>query len=218
MFQMIELGVRGGVSLISKKYAKADNPYVNPDKDFTDKEQTYLFLTDVCNLYGFAMTQKLPIKDFKCLTEDEINNLKIEEFPENGDRGLILQVDMSYPSSLHKLHNDLPMAPESLEVPQNWLSPLQQKMLNDRKIKYMGKTKKLIPHLYDRKRYVVHYRNLQYYLAHGLKLEKIHKAISFYQRAWLADYINFNTEKRKLAKNNTEIAFFKLLNNACFGK
>ena len=72
--------------------------------------------------------------------------------------------------------------------------------------------------LNDKEKYVFHIRTLQFYLKQGLKLKKIHRAIKFEQKEVLKPYIEFNTEKRKNARNDFEKDVYKLMNNAIFGK
>ncbi|XP_050537093.1 uncharacterized protein LOC126903125 isoform X2 [Daktulosphaira vitifoliae] len=72
--------------------------------------------------------------------------------------------------------------------------------------------------LKPKQRYVVHYVNLKQAIAHGLQVDKVHRVLEFQQSAWLKPYIELNTEMRKKAANAFEIAFFKLMINAVFGK
>ena len=86
------------------------------------------------------------------------------------------------------------------------------------KPKNYTKSKKLICDWSDKKKYLIHYRMLKFYVRHGMIVVKIHEIISFKQSKWLEGYISFNTQKRNKSKNDFEKDFFKLLNNAAFGK
>ena len=77
---------------------------------------------------------------------------------------------------------------------------------------------KLILNLNDKSNYVIHINNLKYYLEKGLVLKRVNRCISFNQKPWLKEWIDFNTDKRTKASNDFEKDFFKLMNNAVFGK
>ena len=79
-------------------------------------------------------------------------------------------------------------------------------------------SKKMICDWTDKKKYLVHYRMLKFYVRHGMIVDKVHEIISFKQSKWLEKYINFNTQKRNKAKNDFEKDFYKLLNNSFYGK
>ena len=72
--------------------------------------------------------------------------------------------------------------------------------------------------LKDKKRYVLHERNLREYLRRGLVLTAVHRVLEFEQSAWMAPWIQKNTDYRRHARNKFEEDFYKLLNNRCFGK
>ena len=213
MFYFIEKGTRGGISTITHRYAHANNKYMkNYDPQ---KESSHIIYLDANNLYGWSMIQKLPTGDFRCVPSPEYINL--DSYDENSSKGLILEVDLEYPKELHSLHNDYPLAPEKITVGEEMLSDYCQRIQKREGIK-VGQMEKLIPNLRDKEKYVLHYRNLQLYLSLGLKLKKIHRALQFSQSNWLAKYIDFNTQKRAKAKHAFEKDFFKLANNAVFGK
>ena len=79
-------------------------------------------------------------------------------------------------------------------------------------------TKKMICDWSDKKIYLVYYRMLNFYIRHGMEVEKIHQIISYKQSKWLEKYINFNTQKRNQGVNDFEKDFYKILKNAFFGK
>ena len=148
--------------------------------------------------------------------DKEIKKIDLGKYKEDGKKGLILEVDLEYPKKIHDLHNDYPVCPEKVKVSNDMLSGYCT-MIAEKYIS-IGLVSKLIPTLRDKKEYVLHYRNLQLYLDLGLKVKKIHRVLKFDQSPWLKQYIHFNTEKRKHAKNSFEKDFFKLMNNSVFGK
>ena len=217
MYLFVEEGLRGGISMITHRHAKANNPYVEGYDP--EKEHNYLMYLDANNLYGWAMSQSLPVNNFGWLTPQEVEELQenLMTLPPDGAEGYVLEVDLKYPPDLHNLHNDYPLAPERLKVQKEWLSPYCQQLIEDLQLHFTP-TEKLVPNLHNKNNYVLHYRNLQQYLSLGMKLEKVHRVLGFNQSPWLKTYIDFNTEKRKQATNDFEKDFFKLMNNSVFGK
>lgn len=215
IYLMIESGIRGGVSMISTKYAKANNEYV---KDYDSSNPLiYLMYYDANNLYGWAMSQYLPLRDFCWLTPQEVENLEIDKVADNSDVGYILEVDLKYCEHLHEDHSEYPLAPEQMKILDNMLSPYSLEL---KKLLGLGgtPTRKLTPNLYDKSKYVIHYRNLKQYMQLGMQLTQVYRVVKFTQAPWLKPYIDFNTEKCKLAKNTFQKDFYKLLNNSVFGK
>ena len=196
MLLMVEKGIRGGICQAIHRYAKANNRYMkNYDKDITSSYLTYL---DANNLYGWAMSQKLPVNGFKWVEKlSRFNEIFIKNYNENSDIGYFLEVDIDYLKELFDLHKDLPFLPERKKV---------------------NKVEKLICSIEDKEKYVMHIKVLKQALNHGLVLKKVHRVIQFNQEDWLKPYIDMNTKLRKEAKNDFEKDFFKLINNSVFGK
>ena len=195
MLLMVEEGIRGGICHSRHRYDKANNKYMKHYNN--NEESSYIQYSDANNLYGWAMSKKLPVNRFKWVDNDKINEEFIKNYNENDKKGYILEVDVKYPKKLHDLHSDLPFLPERMEI---------------------NKCKKLVCNLYDKKKFVVHIKSLKQALNHGLKLKKINRIIEFNQEAWLKPYIDMNTELRKLARNDFEKDLFKLMNNSVFVK
>ena len=215
MHLFIEEGLRGGISVICNRYSKANNKYLPNFR--LDEESKYIIYLDANNLYGWAMSQPLPMDSFAWLTEDEFDGLDISNVSDDSDIGYILEVDLEYPTEFHDLHSDFPLCPEKLKVTDDMLSPYCQQLKEDLGLKEPS-IGKLIPNLHNKTRYILYFKNLKLCLDLGMKLTKIHRVLTFQQSPWLKEYIDFNTEKRKQAANDFEKDFFKLLNNAGFGK
>ena len=165
MLLMVEKGIRGGMCQAIHKYAKANNKYMkNYDKNIESLSIEY---SDENNLYGWAMSQKLPVNDFKWVKQEELSKFNedfIKNYDENGNIGYFLEVDIDYPKELFNLHKDLPFLPERKKV---------------------NKCEKLICSIEDKEKYVVHIRALKQALNHRLILKRVHRVIQFNQKARL---------------------------------
>ena len=148
IYLLMEAGIRGGVSTAVHRYAESD-------------ENSSIVYLAANNLYGWAMSRLLPHGGFKQYTQEQIARCDVESMLNRTDMtvGYIFKVDLEYPTELHDLHADLPLAPERLKVQEEWLSAKQKDVFST--------TSKLIPNLLDKKNYILHEKNLALYLRLG---------------------------------------------------
>ena len=239
MLDMIRRSIRGGVSMISTRYAKANNRYLGTATQqaryaadasaghtaITSADESverygwdatqpasYIMYWDANNLYGGAMSDPLPHGDFTLQTDvtlDDVLSLRL-----NATRGCFAEVDMAIPDELRDALNDYPLAPEQTAFDP---SPRMAQLLECLGLP-QSTTPKLIPNLRAKTRYVLHYRALQQCVRLGYKVTAIHRALWFTQSRFLAGYIDLNTRLRAAATNEFEKRLFKLMNNAVYGK
>ena len=196
MLLLFENGIRGGICEAITKYKKANNKYMK-NYDSTNAS-SYLMYVDANNLYGYAMSKKLPIGNFQWVEDISISTEDyIKNYDENSHTGYLLVVDVTYPKNLHEYHKYLSFLPEKIKI---------------------DKVTKLSCNFNNKKYYPVHICTIKQALNHGLKLEKVHSVISFSESAWLKQYIDRNTEFRMKANNDFEKDYYKLLNNSFYGK
>ena len=174
-YLFIEKGIRGRISYIAKRYAKANNKYMN-DYD-PKKPSTFITYLGMNNLYGWAMSEYLPYGRFMWLKN--VDGFAVNSISEESPIGYFLEVDLKYPDELHQLHNDYPLAPEKLAICSDMLSKYC-KEIDKYEIK-VGDVKKKILNLGNKTKYVLHYKNLQMYLSLGMKLTEIHRVLKFKQ-------------------------------------
>jgi len=126
----------------------------------------------------------LPVGIFRLLSEAEIRSLGVSTVSADSPVGFVLEVDLKYPVELHEWHNAYPLAPEHVEIVDNMISQTLRDMLQETDTRHVP-TSKLVSNLRDKTRYVTHYSCLQFYLAHGLELIRIHRIVAFDQRPFM---------------------------------
>ena len=200
MILLLENNIRGGISsVMGDRYVKSD------------KNKKILYI-GANNLYGHSMSEPLPYDEIKF-----DNTVKLEDIintPDDSDKGFFIELDLIYPDNIKEKTKNFPFAPMNEKInPNNFVDFLKEIKPNT----YI-QSSKLICDWSDKKNYLVHYRMLKFYVRDGMIIDKVHIIISFKQNKWLEKYINFNTQKRNKAKNDFEKDFYKLLNNAFYGK
>ena len=195
-----ENNIRGGISsVMGDRYVKSE-------------ENNKIVYADATNLYGHSMSQFLPYDETKF--EKDICLEEILTTPDDNEIGYFLKVNLKYSDDIKQKTKFFPFCPENKKINPN---EYKEYMKSIKPEKYTT-SKKLICDWTDKKKYLIHYRMLKFYIRHGMIVEKIHEIISFKQSKWLEKYISFITQKRNRAKNDFEKDFFKLLVNAAFGK
>ena len=116
---MLQKGIGSGICHAIHRYTKANNKCM---KDYDKyKESSYVKYWDVSKLYGWAMSQKLPVDSFKWLENiSRLNKNFIETYNEDRDEGYFLEVDVQYPENLHNHHSDLPFLPKRMKNRKSW--------------------------------------------------------------------------------------------------
>ena len=222
MYRMFEKNIRGGIAFCNTHFVEAQNSYTIPNHQPTNNDSSIMYI-DANNLYGAALSQKLPVKDFKEYQQPEtIDWMNVET---EGEYGYVLEVDLEYPRAIHDATQWFPLAAEKMEITHAMIRPemkLQYAALNrvrgNKEDREMPTCKKLVGTCLDKKEYVVHFKILKFYLQQGLKITKIHKCIRFKQEAIYKNFIEMQTSRRSAAKNDFEKLFYKQKANSLFGK
>ena len=205
LFQMFESGIRGGLSgIFGDRYIESDN-------------DTVIVHVDMNNLYGFAMLMYLPTGNFQIyennsITESFVN--KVLNTHDCSNTGYVLIVDLIYPDSIKYKSKNFPFCPENKKInPDNFTEYMKEHVPNP-----FRPTSKLICDQTNKEYYIVHYRNLKFYMRMGMIIKKVHRIVSFDQSPWLQAYIDYNTQKRAQADSDFIKDYHKNLICSFFGK
>ena len=136
---------------------------------------------------------------------------------DEGDIGFLVEVGLEYPDELHDKHTDYPLVPDKESFDPIQLSDFQSSLKHNLQLTG-SKTKKRRQTFHPKRKYVVHYRNLKFYVNNGIKITKFLQAVKFRQSKWLSSYIALSTRKQQEASTKFDQDFYKLMSNSTFGK
>jgi hypothetical protein len=216
-YLFLKKGIRGGLSMVSKRYSRANHPGLGDLYNPKIPTKHILYL-DANNLYGKAMMSSVPVKNFKWMSENELNVEYICGLEDEGQVGCIVECDLVYPENLHFDHEDYPLAPDKCKIPYKSLSPTAKLICDKHSLKSSTRTEKLMTTFWDKKGYVLHFRTLKLYTSLGIEVKTIYRGVKFTQSPIIKSYIEFNSDKRAQSTNSFDSNYYKLLSNSLFGK
>ena len=198
---LLENNMRGGPSsCMGNRYVK--------------RGERKIVYEDMNNSYGWSMSQYLATGNFREIEVTRSSLKRILRTPENDEHGFLKECDSEYTSSIHEKTKYFPFLPDKKTIKVDIFSPYM--MIN--KPEKSKPTEKLIMDRTSKQRYFLHYRDLKFYIRHGVRIVKVHTVYKFKQSPWLAKYIKYNTEQRSKAKTEFEKRFYKLMNKSFYGK
>ena len=205
LFQMFENGIRGGIGGIFG------------DRYFESDKNTVILHVDKNNLFGFAMLMHLPTGNFQIYENNSITKSFINKVLNTHDCsniGYVLIVDLIYPDNIKYKSKNFPFCPENKTIHPDTYT----QYMKEHEPRPHRPTSKLICDQTNKEYYIVHYKNLKFYLRMGMIIKKVHRIVSFDQTPWLAKYIDYNTQKRAQADSDFMKYYHKNLICSFFGK
>ena len=190
---LLENNMRGGPSsCMGNRYVK--------------RGERKIVYEDMNNLYGWSMSQYLPTGDFREIEVTRSSVKRTLRTPDNDDHVFLIECDLEHPSSIHKKPKYFPFLPDKKTPKVEDFSPY---MRTNKPEKYKP-TEKLIMDQTKKQRYFLHYRDMKFYLRHGIRIVNVHTVYKIKQSPWLAKYNKYNTEQRSKAKTEFEKTFLQI--------
>ncbi len=196
IYKFIDESKRGAINVMPVRLHKANNPHL--DTYDSSVPISYLANFDIRSSYGYSMKQPLPYDDFKFVAVEDIPAW-FSLIEDDAPVGYFFKVDLKIPKNAHwqNRYDMLPLGPNH---------------------KHINGKKMLVNTHEDKLNYVVHYRLLKFYLRNGCCITKIHGAVSFNQRPWLAPFMELQERLRAAATTPSLKNTMKLITNCVFGK
>lgn len=200
--------IRGGVCSAVKRLA------------CTDDTHTLIYL-DANSLYPHVMKEAFPCGEFEFVATPYVHNILewMDYELERQGKGAIFEVDLAYPTELGEYTKDYPFCPEHIETTRvDYLGSYVEHLLKEHMLERKMQFKGLGQTIRNKYNYAIYWKNLRWYLEHGMVLTKIHRVMRFDEKPYMRDYVEMNTRLRMEGDSEFEKVFYKLLGNALYGK
>ena len=169
---------------------------------------------DFNNLYGQSMTRSMPLDQFKPLTTEELQDHQVlfdktyqerkvvQQYKDDSEEGYIFVACIRFPKRVQRKLLSFPLVPEQMVIEEEMLSD-HQKFVWKKLFKgeYKSSHKKMVNSFATKQNYVGHYRLLAFYSSLGVKVT-LQRGYKFRQKNFIAKYVNYCAQMRKLATTN----------------
>ena len=186
IYLMIESGIHSRLSYVAQRHTIANFPAMHDYRP--DLLTSHLLYLDCNSLYTTCQTYLLPVGGLHFFSYEELATFNVASMPVDSPTGYFVECDLHYPIKLHALHDAYPLATEHM-YNKEMLSDMLR-LMQDVTVLAHHLCTNLVSNLRDKTRYVTHDHCVPFYLAHGLRLEKIHCIVAFSQRAYMLPFCN----------------------------
>lgn len=219
IIKLIEENLLGSIAFVSSTFAEADSQRIGTS-EINDDYATDIISFDASLQYCASMQEYLPHSEFEFLEEDDLHDFDIMNFDENTGTGMILVVDLRYPTWLHDETKSFPLGASKSTINLDQLSDYQ-KRLHSEFVKVPldeHSNRKVLLTLHDKKKLCLYYKVLRFYVSMGLEVTKYHCGIRFKEKRWLASYMHKLANLRMKATTEFESKIYKQMICSTSGK
>lgn len=223
MYTFFEKAKRGGINGGGRyRHVKANHKYMGEEYD-PNKESVWLVPVDCNALYPTAAKMKMPHSDFRWESPEAaplfLNKELYRTHCKPNGWGAELEVDIEFPKEVHDYLADYPLCPNHEEVEMSpYMEKIKEEVKKNMAVPRSSKSKKLVCTLKPKSNYVVHHKLLRLYIRLGAVVTKVHRMVTFKEKAWVKPYMEKTLHNRREAKTKAEQDNYKLDANSVAGK
>lgn len=217
--KLIVDNIRGGVSHLSKRVVTSKSERLG-HSDVKDEDRIEILIADLNSLYQSCLSQPMPLSSYRVLSDDEMKKINIQDLNERDGKGWIISATLDYPDSIKEGSKDYPFCPTNQKMKLGYVKGDSQEMRDSCVMSqqhHFGVNVLTLTQL-QKENVAIYYKLLQFYLKHGLVINKVHHIIEFNESDYLKPFIDKNIGIRKSVPDKFHEGISKLIGNMVFGK